>query len=77
MNNSVVKATLKRELWSPNDFAFEWIVTDSRYSFFFVENETHLYCPQHYEGHVMWQNTSGGHFDIQRCPTEQGGRCYF
>ena len=42
-----------------------------------IDNETSLFCPKNYTGQVMWQPTSGGHFDIQNCPTEQGGESAF
>mgnify|MGYP007133228080 CR=1 FL=1 len=38
------------------------------------DNETAQFCPREHEGHVTWSNTSCGHFDVKRCPTEQGGK---
>ncbi|KAL3869109.1 hypothetical protein ACJMK2_041834 [Sinanodonta woodiana] len=36
------------------------------------DNETSLFCPKEYYGQVTWTKTAGGHFDLQRCPTETG-----
>ncbi|XP_060556123.1 uncharacterized protein LOC132716804 isoform X2 [Ruditapes philippinarum] len=45
----------------------------SAYVFVINDNTTVQFCLRSYVGEVMWSNTSGNHFDVQRCPTEQGG----
>ncbi|XP_053395171.1 adhesion G protein-coupled receptor L2-like isoform X2 [Mercenaria mercenaria] len=52
------------EAGSANVSAFVYVIAD---------NATAHFCSRSYVGEVVWLNTSGGHFDVQRCPTEQGG----